>query len=51
MARVSSVRNMHDDRKPELRSLALVRALEEAHSGPAWHGPSLRTTLRRCTVE
>lgn len=32
-------------------SAALVRALEEAHNGPAWHGPSLRVTLRHCTID
>lgn len=42
---------MRAGRKPAPESLALVRALEEAHSGPAWHGPSLRATLRQCTLE
>lgn len=34
-----------------MQSAALVQALEEAHKGPAWHGPSLRVTLRNCTIE
>jgi hypothetical protein len=34
-----------------IESAALVRALEEAHKGPAWHGPSLHVTLRHCTIE
>ena len=37
--------------RPPKENLALVRALEEAHTGPAWHGPSLRVTLRHCTIE
>lgn len=28
-----------------------MRALDEAYRGPAWHGPSLRSTLRDCPIE
>ena len=30
---------------------ALIRALDEAHRGPAWHGPALLVTLRHCSVD
>lgn len=26
-----------------------IRVLDEAFHGPAWHGPSLKSTLRQCT--
>lgn len=29
----------------------LVRTLDEAYRGPAWHGPSFLATLRDCSIE
>lgn len=52
MARLASANALKRGRsRPAIENLALVRALEEAHTGPAWHGPSLRATLRHCTIE
>lgn len=38
-------------RSAELTPAALVRALDEAFRGPAWHGPSLVDALRDCPVD
>jgi hypothetical protein len=38
-----------DHRQAQLPPQVLLRALDEAFHGPAWHGPALKVTLHHCT--
>lgn len=44
-----TVRSRNTDSAAEPARVDLVRLLRESYSGPAWHGPSLRSVLRRVT--
>ena len=51
MTERSSHRRAPDARAGVIPRGVLLRALDEAHRGPAWHGPALLVTLRHCSVD